>query len=266
MSPSTESIVGTQAGRAPGRALHPGPTASALEVLLEGDRAEAGVLREVAELLSHELRTPLTTIYSGSKLLNRPGVPLSDATVREVTAAIEAEAERLKRVVEDLVVAARPAEHQAASEPVLLQHVLPAVVAQEQEHSPSLRFVLSVPEHLPAVRGDSGAIEQVLRNLLSNAARFGPPDGVIAVTVSHTPRTVVVRISDQGPGLDTGEADRVFGLFYRSPSSGERAGLGLGLFVCRRLVDAMGGRIWARAGRQGGEFGFELPIESADGG
>jgi signal transduction histidine kinase len=75
---------------------------------------------------------------------------------------------------------------------------------------------------------------------------------------------VIVRIADDGPGLDPSEADRVFGLFYRSRATADRGGLGLGLFVCRRLIGAMGGRIWARAGQRGGEFGFELPVESAD--
>jgi two-component system OmpR family sensor kinase len=260
MSTTDESTPRRPTGRPNRGARSP----NALGVLLDADRSDGAVLREVAELLSHELRTPLTTIYSGSKILNRKGVQLSDSTVKEVSAAIEAEAERLKRLVEDLVVASRPAERLTAAEPVLIQHLLPAVVAQEQERSPSPRFVVSMPEQLPAVCGDAGAIEQVLRNLLSNAARFGPRDGVIAVSVSEGEDSVTIRIADQGPGLDAREADRVFGLFYRSPSTAERGGLGLGLFVCRRLVDAMGGRIWAHTGQRGGEFGFELPIESAD--
>jgi signal transduction histidine kinase len=237
---------------------------NALDVLLEGDSDDPAALREVAELLSHELRTPLTTIYSGSKILNRPGAGLSPATIREVAAAIEAEAERLKRLVEDLVVATRPHERVLAAEPVLLQHVLPAVVAKEQERWPATRFVRSIPEHLSAVRGDVASVEQVLRNLLSNAARFGPAEGVVTVSVAEVSEQVVVRVVDQGPGLDPAEADRVFGLFYRSPATSERAGLGLGLFVARRLIDAMGGRIWARPGVRGGEFGFELPIHPAD--
>jgi two-component system sensor histidine kinase KdpD len=242
----------------------PAVSASALNVLLDGDRSDASVSRGVAELLSHELRTPLTTIYTGSKILNRPGVRLSDSTVREVSAAIEAEAERLKRIVEDLVVATRPDERATSSEPVLIQHLLPGIVAKEQERSPATRFVVSMPEQLPAVRGDSGSLEQVLRNLLSNAARFGPPDGVIAATVRQGRGTVIVKIADQGQGLDAAEADRVFGLFYRSPATAERAGLGLGLFVCRRLIDSMGGRIWACPCERRGEFGFELPIYPAD--
>jgi signal transduction histidine kinase len=121
-----------------------------------------------------------------------------------------------------------------------------------------------MPKHLAAAHGDRGSIEHVVRNLLSNAARFGPPNGVIAVTVSQRPGAIRVRIADEGPGLDPGEADRVFGLFYRSAATANRAGLGLGLYVCRRLIDAMGGRIWARPGGRGGEFGFELPIEPAD--
>jgi two-component system sensor histidine kinase KdpD len=238
---------------------------SALSVLLDRSGGEAAALREVAEMLSHELRTPLTTIYSGSKILSRPGAPLSDSTVREVSAAIEVEAERLKRIIEDLVVAALPGSRAIGAEPVLVQHILPAIVAHEQERTPDVRFVVSLSEHLPAVRGDEAYLEQVLRNLLSNAARFGPENGVIAVTVVETRTGVRVQIADEGPGLAEHEDERIFDLFYRAPETADRAGLGLGLFVCRRLVDAMGGSIWARSRSRGGaEFAFELPIYPSD--
>jgi signal transduction histidine kinase len=238
---------------------------SALSVLLDRADREDDALRDVAEMLSHELRTPLTTIYSGSKILSRPGAPLAESTVREVSAAIEAEAERLKRIVEDLVVAALPESRSMGAEPVLIQHVLPSIVHHEQMRTPGPRFVISLPEHLPAVRGDELYLEQVLRNLLSNAVRFGPADGVIAVNVSERPGVVTVRVTDEGPGIEADEEDRVFGLFYRSPATADRAGLGLGLFVCRRLVDSMGGRIWGRGRPNGGaEFGFDLPVYPSD--
>lgn len=227
-------------------------------------RADIGA-REVAERLSHALRTPLTTLYGGSKILSRRGASLSESTVHEVSAAMEVDAERLRSLVEDLVVAALPEAPSLGGEPVLLQHLLPTVVAHEQERWPSVRFVLGLTPHLPPVQADEAYLEQVLRNLLSNAARFGPADGVVAVTVSEKPGRVVVKIADQGPGVGPSETDRVFGLYYRSPVTADRAGVGLGLFVCRRLIDAMGGRIWVRGRSRGGaEFGFELPIHPVD--
>ena len=244
---------------------HRDDSGSALEVLLDRHGIDEKLLPWVAELLSHELRTPLTTIYSGSKILSR-SAELSQSTVREVSSAIEVEAERLKRVIEDLVVASLPPGRQLTFEPVLLQHVLPGVVRQEHDRWPEIRFVLSVPDHLPPVRADQADVEQVLRNLLSNAARFGPPDGVVTIRVTADQNAVSVGIADQGPGLQAGESERVFDLFYRSPATARHAGLGLGLFVCRRLIEAMNGRIWARsAAGRGAEFGFELPIYPEDG-
>lgn len=232
-------------------------------MLLESD-GDAPDPRGVAEALSHQLRTPLTAIYAGSKILSRPGPPLSESTVREVSAAIGAEAERLKRVVEDLVVAALPTGRMVGGEPLLLGHLLPVIVAHEGERSPDARFELSIPEQLPAVRGDEVYVEQVVRNLLANATQFGPPDGLVTIRAAERSGAVEVRIADQGPGVAAAQAERIFDLFYRVSGTG-KAGLGLGLFVCRRLVAAMGGRIWARPGPQGGaEFGFELPIYPTD--
>ncbi len=179
--------------------------------------------------------------------------------------AIEADAERLYRIVEDLVVAARPENRAVAVEPVLLQHALPAIVAHEQTRWPETSFMLSLPEQLAAVRGDDIYVEQVVRNLLANAARFGPPGGVVAISGHEVDAQVLIRIADQGPGIAPGEEQRVFGLFYRAPETADRAGLGLGLFVARRLIEAMGGTIWAANRPAGGaEFGFRLPVEPAD--
>ena len=243
----------------------PDAQVTALSVLLDGSDGDPALLREVAELLSHELRTPLTTIYSGSKILSRPGLGLSPGTVREVSEAIEADAERLYRIVEDLVVAARPENRAVAIEPVLLQHVLPTIIQHEQTRWPETSFVLSLPEQLAAVRGDDLYVEQVVRNLLANAARFGPVGGVVAISAGESEGAVVVRIVDQGPGIAAGEEQRVFGLFYRAPETADRAGLGLGLFVAQRLIEAMGGTIWGKnRGPGGAEFGFRLPVEPAD--
>jgi two-component system OmpR family sensor kinase len=102
-----------------------------------------------------------------------------------------------------------------------------------------------------------------VRNLLSNAAKYGGGEGArVTVVVESGPTEASVRVLDEGPGFDDAEAGQLFELFYRSQRAQARAsGAGIGLFVCRRLVEAMGGRIWARPRRAGGaEFGFVLKL------
>jgi signal transduction histidine kinase len=212
-------------------------------------------------ILSHELRTPITTIYAGSKVLAREE-PLHSATRRELAADISAEAERLFRLVEDLLVMTRVERGvlHLANEPVLLQRVLAAAIRLEAAHWPTTRITLAGPANLPAVAGDATYVEQVIRNLLSNAAKYSPRDATIEVRLEDSDDEVVVRVLDRGRGFQSEESDDLFELFYRSPATAAQAsGAGIGLFVCRRLITAMGGRIWARPRPDGGaEFGFAL--------
>jgi signal transduction histidine kinase len=215
-------------------------------------------------ILSHELRTPITTIYAGSKVLARPE-PLEEHTWRELAMDVSAEAEHLYRLVEDLLVMARLERDglQLADEPVLLQHVLADAIRLEKARWPQLRIAMSGPVDLPAVAGDATYVEQVARNLLSNAAKYSPADGEIEVRLGvegNDGDEITVRVLDRGDGFASGEAEDLFELFYRSPATAAQAsGAGIGLFVCRRLVGAMGGRIWARPRPRGGaEFGFAL--------
>jgi len=212
-------------------------------------------------ILSHELRTPITTIYAGSKVLAREE-PLHSTTRQELAADISAEAERLFRLVEDLLVMTRVERGVLllANEPVLLQRVLAAAIRLEAAHWPTTRIAMSGPADLPAVAGDATYVEQVIRNLLSNAAKYSPHEATVEVRLEDAADEVVVRVLDHGRGFQSEEIDDLFELFYRSPATAAQAsGAGIGLFVCRRLITAMGGRIWARPRPGGGaEFGFAL--------
>jgi len=119
---------------------------------------------------------------------------------------------------------------------------------------------------LPTVRGHDGYVAQVIRNLLSNAVKYGGPEASVEIVVEGGPDGVTVRVLDDGPGLESDSVDRLFDLYYRAPGSAVRApGAGIGLFVCRRIVTALGGTIWARERPSGGaEFGFNLPVYEAD--
>jgi signal transduction histidine kinase len=212
-------------------------------------------------ILSHELRTPITTIYAGSKVLARDE-PMDQTTWRELAADISGEAERLFRLVEDLLVMTRVERGglQLAHEPVLLQRVLAAAIRLEKNHWPETPIRFTEPVDIQAVGGDATYVEQVARNLLSNAAKYSPPGGEVEVDIRQEGEEVTVRVLDRGGGFSSHEADDLFELFYRSPATAAQAsGAGIGLFVCHRLVTAMGGRIWARPRPGGGaEFGFAL--------
>jgi signal transduction histidine kinase len=221
-------------------------------------------------VLSHELRTPITTIFGGARMLSREDSGLDDATRREIFDDVADEAERLKRLVEDVVAMSRFGETDAdlGREPVLLQRVVPSVVTSEQERWPGISFKVDMTLGLPTVMADPTYLEQIVRNLLTNAAKYGGPGAHITVVVELMEESdeVTVRVIDDGPGIDASEAERLFELFYRSPSTASAtSGAGIGLFVCARLVRAMGGRIWARGLADGGaEFGFALRVLHED--
>jgi signal transduction histidine kinase len=119
---------------------------------------------------------------------------------------------------------------------------------------------VAIPPDLPTVLADRTYVEQVVRNLLSNAAKYAGPEADVALTAELRGGEVEVRVLDDGPGFGADEAARLFELYYRSPgTAATTGGAGIGLFVCARLVHAMGGRIWAAARPEGGaEFGFSL--------
>ncbi|HEX2753944.1 MAG TPA: GAF domain-containing protein [Candidatus Limnocylindrales bacterium] len=218
-------------------------------------------------VLSHELRTPVTTIYAGAKVLARPGT-MPDATRQEIFHDIVIESERLHRLVEDVVAMTRFGDEggDVGAEPVLLQRLLPAVVASEDGRWPGVSFEAVVPPGLPTVIADPTYVEQVVRNLLSNAAKYGGPGASVRALVEAADGEVLVRILDDGPGFPPDERERLFDLFFRSAQTARAAaGAGIGLFVCARLIKAMGGRIWATNRSEGGaEFGFALRVMGED--
>ena len=214
-------------------------------------------------VMSHELRTPVTTIYGAVKLLVRwPRRPELESLLSD----IEEEADRLQRITEDLLVLSR-AEHglvEVRPEPVLLQRLVTGIVADVTRRFPSAAVGHDIPAGLPPLAGDPGAIRQVLDNLLANAAKYGG-GSAIELSARQVGAHARIEVSDRGPGLPPGEHDRIFELFYRSPSNERRAsGTGIGLFVVRQLVEAMGGTVTAEPVRPRGlRFVILLPIDPA---
>jgi signal transduction histidine kinase len=242
---------------------------------VEAERRQAELNQAFIGVLSHELRTPITSIYAGSKLLRRMSLPdaeqLGPARAEnraELTADIEAEAERLYRLTEDLLVLTRVERGtlDIGLEPVAMPRVLERVIASEQERWPLTTIELLVQPGLPIALGDNTYIEQLIRNLVGNAAKYAPQGDTVQVIATATQPTsasgqeLQVRVLDRGPGLAPGDMAHLFDLFYRSPLTAKKApGAGIGLFVCNHLAEAMGGRLWAKNREDvGAEFGFSL--------
>ena len=236
-------------------------------IVMMRDVTQARRLEAVREtfigVLSHELRTPVTTIFGGAKLLARPSSNLDEETKLGIFRDIYEEAERLQRLVEDVVALNRFGEDAGdiGWEPVLIQRLLPRVVQSEDGRWPGVTFDLDVEAGLPTVSADPTYVEQVIRNLLSNAAKYGGLDSTVSIRAEAGDGEVIVRVLDRGPGFPVEETEQLFELFYRSPGTATIAGgAGIGLFVCSRLILAMGGRIWATPrAPTGAEFGFALP-------
>ncbi len=247
------------------------------EVRLEGRPMFTAFIRDITrereaetardrflEILSHELRTPVTSIYGGAKLLARGSVEAAQQL--ELVEDVGAEADRLYRLVEDLIILARAERGGTATtmEPVSLDHLVERVVAAIRPRWPSVEFqFVSQAPGMP-VEGDETYLEQVLRNLLTNAAKYAESGKLVEIEIERGEMESIVRVLDRGPGIDPAEAERLFEIDYRSPKTRRLAqGSGIGLFVARWLIESMGGRIWAGPRPGGGsEFGFSL--RSAD--
>lgn len=236
--------------------------------LLADERRAAEFREAFIDVISHELRTPITSILGMSQILTRPGRPDDPATRLPLLDDIRSESERLHRLVEDLLVLSRVERGRLVidAEPLEPRRLLERVVAHEAAELPSIDIELELDPDLPIVAGEATYIEQIVRNLLGNAAKYTPAGTRVSVSAVREGAVVGFRVTDDGPGIPATSMDRIFELFYRDPVSARTvAGSGIGLFVCASLVSAMGGRMWARQRPEGGsEFGFTLRVLAAD--
>jgi K+-sensing histidine kinase KdpD len=222
-------------------------------------------------VISHELRTPITTIYGMSHILRQRHETMDPEALRQAIADIEGEADRLRRLAEDLLILSRAEGGRLtlAQDPLVLAHIVRRSVLAEAGRWPSHHFEARLPPGMRLVLGEELHVGQVMQNLLSNAAKYSPSGSTIEIVATSEPDGVTVRVLDQGAGLADETSELLFDLFYRAPEAARRApGAGIGLFVCRQLIEGMGGRIWARPRDPvGAEFGFWLPAlhEDADG-
>ncbi|HUQ43527.1 MAG TPA: MASE1 domain-containing protein [Candidatus Limnocylindria bacterium] len=215
-------------------------------------------------ILSHEIRTPITTILGMSHLLRKRHASMSVETREQYLDDIGAESDRLRRLTEDLLVLSRAEGGQlvVAMHPIAMKHLVEAVIARDRARETNHAILLKADAEVAIVQGEDVYVEQVIRNFVGNAIKYSPAGSTVTVSVASASGGVEVRVTDEGGGLPDGEPDRLFELFYRAKGAvATSSGAGIGLFVCRELVQAMGGRVWARpaAVGTGAEFGFWLP-------
>ncbi|MBV9230912.1 MAG: DUF4118 domain-containing protein [Chloroflexi bacterium] len=242
-----------------------------IEILQRTDVLRAALLSSV----SHDLRTPLTVIKAAASSLLQEDVQWDEEARRSFARSIEREADRLNRLVGNLLDMSRIEE--GALKPEKEWYQLTALIQDVLDRLQPLlqgRVVrMELPKDIPPVELDYLHIDQVLTNLIENAVRYTPPESPIEVAAKHHGDEVLISVADRGPGIPVGDLERVFDKFYRVLSDkhylstgGSPAGSGLGLAVCKGLIEAHGGRIWAQPREGGGAiFCVAFPVSRLEG-
>lgn len=212
--------------------------------------------------VSHELRTPLTQLVGNAEILLRRWSSLDAETQHESLEEVHLQALRLGRLVENMMVLSRFERGVlSAAEPQLVQRLVRETVAEFQRRFPHTEIRLQVDPDLPPVESTPSTVDQVIWNLLTNAQKYGPVNGPIEVSARCAEGFVELVVRDEGPGVPEADLPRLFEPYFRSSAIPEQAaGLGLGLSVCKRLIEAQDGEMWARRRSPSGmEFGLRLP-------
>ncbi|HEX9891203.1 MAG TPA: HAMP domain-containing sensor histidine kinase [Actinomycetota bacterium] len=239
----------------------------AYHVRLHAERAETvRRLEELAQLksdfvaiTSHELRTPLTGIRGFASILYNQFDTLPREDQREYLQVIDQQSQRLSRLVEDLLVVSRLDDGRLKLKPrdVEVRPFVDGVVASFAEDA--LRLTVDVPDEPRWVRMDPDRVEQMLRNLIHNALKFSPAEQPVDVRVRGLDASVEFEVADRGEGIPAGEVESIFERFHQVAND-TRQGVGLGLYITKRLVDEMGGQIEVDSVEgYGATFRFRVP-------
>ena len=215
--------------------------------------------------VSHELRTPLAAIYGAALTLQRDDVRLEDSQRSGLLGVISSEADRLARIVNDILWASRLDSGQMGItiEGCDAEALATQVAGALRAHAPaSISLDVDAEPDLPPVAADPDKLRQVLTNLMDNAIKYSPDGGHVYVLVTRAGNRIRFRVQDEGLGIPSSEQTRIFEKFFRLDPQLTRGvgGTGLGLYICRELVERMHGRIGVNSdGRTGSTFWVELP-------
>ncbi len=239
-----------------------------IELLQRTDTLRAALLTSV----SHDLRTPLTAIKAAASSLLQEDIEWDNEARLSFALSIESEADRLNRLVGNLLDMSRieggvlKPEKEWYPLTVLIRDVLNRLQPSLQQR----HLHIDVPNDFTVVELDYVQIDQVLTNVLENALRYSPTHSPLNISIHFAASEVIIRIADRGPGIPEEDLERIFDKFYRvigRQSSPEYPpGSGLGLAICKGVVEAHGGRIWAEQRPGGGSlFSIALPVSKPEG-
>ena len=236
-------------------------------VSAETERLRAALLSSV----SHDLRTPLAVITGALTSLTQDDTSLDSATRADLARSAYDEAQRLNRLLNNLLEMTRleAGAVRVRKEWQTIEEVVGAAVGRVAEGHDAVGMLpggrpltITLAPDLPLVLLDGILIEQVLVNLLENAVRHTPPGTPVELRGQRSGESVLVEVADRGPGLALGDEQRVFDKFYRGGADSTRGNVGLGLAICKGMVEAHGGRLWAENRLEGGaSFRFTLPLD-----
>jgi PAS domain S-box-containing protein len=233
---------------------------------ISADRMVEQVKSDFVAAVSHELRTPLTSIYGFAETLLRQDIPFGDEERRTFLGYIASESERLTEIVDQLLNVARldAGDLQVELGRIDVGSVVSEVVEGVEETVVNgHQFEIDLPDEPLAAEADPEKVRQVFSILVENALRYSPQGGKVTVGARRNADRVEVRVVDEGMGIPAAEREWIFRKFYRAESAARdgAAGTGLGLFIAKELVNAMGGRIWVDSTEgEGSSFAFELPV------
>jgi two-component system sensor histidine kinase KdpD len=233
-----------------------------LETAAQTERVRSTLLASI----SHDLRTPLAVMAGASSSLAERGERLPPEERQALARSIFEQAREMSEQVAKLLQMTRL----DAGDIVLerdwnsIGDIAGTVLARLRERLARHRLIVELPDELPLVRVDATLMDQVLANLLENAAKHTPDGTLVRLRARAAAGEIVVSVEDFGPGLAEGDLERLFAKFQRGSLEGTGGGVGLGLAICRAIVALHGGRVWAESLPGGGSaFRFALPLEAA---
>jgi PAS domain S-box-containing protein len=232
---------------------------------ISSERVVEQMKSDFVATVSHELRTPLTSIYGFAETLLRGDVEFSDVERGTFLGYIASESERLINIVDDLLNIARLETGTLGLNisRADIGEIVSETVTRFADLNGDFTFDVHVPRGSVYVRADRDKLTQIVMNLVDNAVKFSPEGGRIAVTARRRSDTAEIRVVDEGIGIARTDQQRIFTKFYRAEDASRHSpqGTGLGLFLARGLLAAMGGRIWVESKEgEGSTFVFELPV------
>jgi two-component system sensor histidine kinase KdpD len=236
--------------------------ARSTQLQMEAERLRNSLLSAI----SHDLRTPLATIIGSASAIAQDKGELKPQDRLDLGQGIVDEAERMSNLVNNILDMAKleagMLELNKQWHP--LEEIIGTVLTLLHAQLTGRPVRVKLPEGIPMILADSVMIEQVLINLLENAVRYTPPGSALEIFAEINESSVEIAVADHGPGIPKGQEERLFEKFYQTRHESAQSGVGLGLAICRAIVEVHGGRIVARNRSEGGaEFVFSLPLDQA---